>query len=168
MPVTEIRKDPEALTMTLIAEFDAPVERVWQVWSDPRQLERWWGPPEYPATVVEHDLSPGGRVSYYMTGPEGDQPRGWWRVIAVDPPRYLEVEDGFADDDGSPNPDLPTMTMRVTLEERPAGGTRMTTQTTFPSLEAMEQLVAMGMEEGARAAANQIDDLLRSSARVEA
>jgi hypothetical protein len=35
-----------------------------------------------------------------MTGPEGDRHRGWWRVIAVDAPRALEFEDGFADDDG--------------------------------------------------------------------
>ncbi len=86
--------------MTITARFDAPVERVWEVWSDPRQLERWWGPPGYPATVLEHDLTPGGSVAYRMTGPEGDQHGGWWRVRAVDPPRYLEFEDGFADEAG--------------------------------------------------------------------
>ena len=52
-------RTPRALTMTITAEFDAPIERVWQLWADPRQLERWWGPPTYPATVVDHDLSPG-------------------------------------------------------------------------------------------------------------
>ena len=45
MTVTAVRKDPEALTMTLTAEFDASPERVWELWADPRQLERWWGPP---------------------------------------------------------------------------------------------------------------------------
>ena len=43
MTVTTVRKDPEALTMTLTAEFEASPERVWQLWADPRQLERWWG-----------------------------------------------------------------------------------------------------------------------------
>ena len=62
MTVTNILKDAESLTMTINATFDAPVERVWQVWNDPRQLERWWGPPTYPATVVDHDFSPGGTV----------------------------------------------------------------------------------------------------------
>ena len=61
MTVTNVHKDPDARTMTITAEFDAPVERVWQMWADPRQLERWWGPPTYPATFVDHDLSPGGR-----------------------------------------------------------------------------------------------------------
>ena len=41
MTVTNILKDAESLTMTINATFDAPVERVWQVWNDPRQLERW-------------------------------------------------------------------------------------------------------------------------------
>ena len=57
MTVTSFRKDPEALTMTITAELDATVERAWQLWADPRQLERWWGPPTYPATVVDHDLA---------------------------------------------------------------------------------------------------------------
>ena len=93
--------------MTLDAEFDASPERVWQLWADPRQLERWWGPPTYPATFTAHDLRPGGRVEYHMTGPEGDQPRGYWEIVEVDPPHRLVFRDGFANDDGTPNTDLP-------------------------------------------------------------
>ena len=59
MTVTDIRKDSKSRTMTLEAEFPASPERVWQLWADPRQLERWWGPPTYPATVDAHDLRPG-------------------------------------------------------------------------------------------------------------
>lgn len=88
-----VEKDAESLTMTIIAQSDAPTTRVWQVWQDPRQLERWWGPPTYPATVVCHDLTPGGSVTYFMTGPEGDTHHGWW-VSAVEAPRYLEFIDG--------------------------------------------------------------------------
>ena len=82
MTVLAVDRDPVALTLTIVSEFDAPAARVWQVWADPRQLERWWGPPTFPATVVDHDLTPGGRVTYYMTGPDGEQYHGWWRVIA--------------------------------------------------------------------------------------
>ena len=114
----------------------------------------------YPATVVEHDLTPGGRVAYYMTGPEGDRHHGWWRVIAVDAPHTLEFEDGFADEAGNPDPALPVAVARVTLGERPDGGTRMSIETTFGSLEEMEKVVAMGMEEGMKLAIRQIDALL--------
>src|SRR5215210_7983561 len=105
MTVIAVRKDPAALTMTLTAEFYATPERVWQLWADPRQLERWWGPPTYPATFTKHDLSVGSRIEYYMTGPEGDQPHGYWDVIEVDPPKRLLVMDGFANPDGSVNND---------------------------------------------------------------
>jgi uncharacterized protein YndB with AHSA1/START domain len=160
MTVTSISKDPEALTMTISAELDATVERAWQLWADPRQLERWWGPPTYPATVVDHDLAAGGRVSYFMTGPEGDKHHGWWEVIAVDPPKRLELKDGFADDTGAPNDALPTSTMVMTLTAREPGGTLMAIETRYPSLEAMEQLVSMGMEEGITAALGQIPEIL--------
>ncbi len=162
MTVTNVQKDPEAKTMTITAEFDASIKRVWQLWEDPRQLERWWGPPTYPATFVDHDLAPGATVNYFMTGPEGDKPHGWWRVLTVDPPHSLAFEDGFADESGKPNPNMPTMIIRVALDEQPGGGTRMAIETTFPSLEAMEQMVSMGMEEGMAAAIGQIDELLRA------
>ena len=160
MTVTAVRKDPHTLTMTLDAEFDATPERVWELWSDPRQLDRWWGPPNYPATFTKHDLTPGGRVEYHMTTPDGDQPRGYWEVQEVDPPHSLLVIDGFANEDGSPNTEMPTGEMRVTIEDVGAGKTRMSIANLFPSIEVMEQLLAMGQEEGMREAMGQIDAIL--------
>jgi uncharacterized protein YndB with AHSA1/START domain len=157
--VKDVQKDPATLSMVVTAEFRAPAARVWQLWADPRQLERWWGPPTYPATVVDHDLVPGGTVTYFMTGPEGDKHRGWWQVLAVEAPHSLEFLDGFADDSGAPNPNLPSTTMRMVIRERP-DVTEMVITTTFPSLEAMEQLVSMGMEEGLQAAMAQMDEIL--------
>ncbi len=164
MTVTDVRKDAEALTMTLTARFDAPPERVWRVWADPRQLERWWGPPTHPATVVDHDLTPGGAVHYFMTGPEGEKYHGWWRVTAVDAPNGLEFEDGFADDTGAPNADMPTTTTRVRLDADGDDATVMTVESAFATLEDMEQLASMGMVEGMTQALNQIDTLLAGSA----
>ncbi len=164
MTVTAVRKDPAARTMVLEAEFDASPERVWQLWADPRQLERWWGPPTYPATVDSHDLRPGGRVEYHMTGPEGDQPRGYWVVDEVAEPHRLVFRDGFANDDGTPNDALPTSEAHVTIEEIGGGRTRMSIESTFPSREALEQVLAMGMEEGLTQAVGQIDAILAEDA----
>jgi uncharacterized protein YndB with AHSA1/START domain len=160
MTVTSVHKDPSALTMTITAEFDAPPDRIWQLWADPRQLERWWGPPTYPATFTRHDLEPGSRVEYHMTGPDGDQPHGYWDVVEVDPPRRLVFQDGFAHDDGSPNDEMPRTEGRVTIEPAGPGRTRMSIESRFPSLEALENLVAMGMEEGLTQAVGQIDVIL--------
>jgi len=158
--VTEVDKNTSALSMTVVADFAASPERVWQLWSDPRQLERWWGPPSYPATVTSHDLRAGGRVEYHMTGPSGDQPRGYWEVDEVQPPHRLTFRDGFLNDDGSVNPDLPTTVALVTIEDAGNGQTRMSIESHFPSTEAMEQLLAMGMEEGMKQAVGQIDAIL--------
>jgi len=160
MTVLDITKDLEARTLVLTASFDVPIERVWELWNDPRQLERWWGPPTYPATVVDHDLTPGGDVTYYMTGPEGDRHHGWWRVLAAEPPRRLALEDGFADESGKPDPTKPTIAMTVSLAQAGDGATRMEITSVYPSTEAMQEMIDMGMEEGLKAAVGQIDDLL--------
>jgi uncharacterized protein YndB with AHSA1/START domain len=160
MTVTAVHKDPAALTMTITAEFEATPERVWLLWADPRQLERWWGPPVYPATITRHDLAPGSRVEYHMTGPSGDQPRGYWDVLEADPPHTLVFKDGFANDDGTPNEAFPRTEGRVTIEPIAGGLTRMSIESHFPSTEAMEQLVAMGMEQGLTEAVGQIDAIL--------
>jgi uncharacterized protein YndB with AHSA1/START domain len=159
MSVTSIDKDFDNLTLTLIADFDAPVERVWQLWAEPRQLERWWGPPSHPATVEEHDLTLGGDVTYFMTSPEGEKYRGWWRITSVNPPKSLEFTDGFADQDGKPNADMPTTTVHMQLTEHD-GGTRMELRSVFDSRDQMEQLATMGMAEGLQQAVGQMDALL--------
>ena len=146
MTVISVVKDAAARTLTITARFDAPIGRVWKIWSDPRQLERWWGPPSYRATVTEHDLAPGGIVAYAMTGADGDRHRGWWRVRAVDPPHRLEFEDGFADADGNPSPDMPTTVIRVALSELAGGGTQMDITAAWTSDEAMQQVLATGTD----------------------
>ncbi len=162
MSVTSIDKDLDSLTLTLIADFDAPIERVWQLWADPRKLERWWGPPSHPATMEEHDLTPGGDVTYFMTGPDGQKHRGWWRVTSVNPPTSLEFTDGFADQDGTPIADMPITTVRMQLTEH-GGRTRMELRSFFDSREQMEQLLDMGAAEGLQQAVGQMDPLLAGS-----
>jgi len=162
--VTSVVKDPEALTMTITAEYDVTADRAWRLWGDPRQLERWWGPPMFPATFVDHDLVVGGRATYYMTGPEGDRFPGYWDVLESEPPRLLVVHDGFLGDDGAPNDDMPRTVMRVEIADRPGGGVECTIASQFASAEAMQQLIAMGMEEGLRLAMGQIDAILAGTA----
>lgn len=159
MTVISSHTDAEALSLTFIAEFSAAPDRVWEVWADPRQLERWWGPPTWPATFERHDFTVGGESRYYMTGPDGEKARGWWRMTALARPRSLEFDDGFSGPDGEPDPAMPVIHGAVTLESVD-GGTRMTTRSTFANAEQLAQVLEMGMEEGMREAMGQIDAVL--------
>jgi uncharacterized protein YndB with AHSA1/START domain len=95
-----------------------------------------------------------------MTSPEGEKFHGWWEVLSADPPQRLELKDGFADDSGNRNDSMPVTNMVMTLEEIDAGRTLMTIESRFPSKEAMENLIEMGMEEGIVVALGQIDAIL--------
>lgn len=159
MPVIDVNSDIDNLTLTITAEFAAPRERVWQIYADPRQLERIWGPPTFPATVVEHDLRPGGRVTYYMTGPEGEKYAGWWQVSGVDEPNGFTFDDGFADEDFNPVPGMPVSRNDYAFTDVDAG-TRAVYTSVYENAEALQKVLDMGVIEGASQAINQIDDLV--------
>ena len=159
MTVLSSSKDLDTLTLTMVAEFDATPESVWGVWEDPRKLERWWGPPTFPATFTKHDFVVGGESRYYMTGPDGEKPRGWWRIDGIDKPHRLEFANGLSGDDGEPVPGVEPMPGYVTFEAV-GGKTRMTAVTHFVDVEQMEKMLGIGMQEGMAAAMGQIDALL--------
>ncbi|QIK74966.1 SRPBCC family protein [Nocardioides piscis] len=161
MPVTDVKHDMDNLTLTIVADFAAPPTRIWEVYADPRQLERVWGPPTYPATFVDHSLTPGSRCTYYMTSPEGEKYAGYWDVTETNEPSDFSFDDGFADADLNPDPSMPVGRNVYTFTEH-AGGTRATYVATYASAEALQKVLDMGMVEGATSAINQIDDLVAS------
>jgi uncharacterized protein YndB with AHSA1/START domain len=167
MPITNVTSDPAALTITVVGEYPVPVARLWEAYADPRQLEKFWGPETWPATFTRHDMSPGGRSQYYMTGPDGSRSHGWWRFLKVERPRRIELEDGFADEEGRPNAAMPTLRMDITFDETPSGS-RFTNVTYFASADAMQQLLEMGMIEGMRSGMGQLDAVLADLASFAA
>ena len=151
MPVTSVTTDPQSLTMTVVGEFPVPVERLWAAFADPRQLERFWGPPGYPATFERFDARPGGVATYWMTSPGGERFYGRWDFEQVDAPKQMVVRDSFADAQGEVDPSVPTGRMTLQFEST-ADGSRFTAISASPTLEALEQVIAMGQVEGMRQA----------------
>lgn len=151
MPLTSVTKDVATLTLTVVADYPVSQQRLWDAFADPRQLERFWGPPDYPMTITRHDLMVGGRAEYVMTGPNGEPMSGSWEFTAVNPISSFEVIDGDGDLNGPSS-------ITFTFETTPTGS-RMTAVTHFPNIEAAEKLM-QGMEDGLRAALPQLDAVL--------
>ena len=164
MSVISVETDTEALILRIVTEFDASPDRVWLLWADPRRLDRWWGPPGYPATFTKHDLAPGSRVEWHMAGPDGTRQHGYWEIVEADAPSRLVLRDGFADSDGRPSADIEAHEVRVTIQAVDDGRTRMTVENVFPSRDVMDRLLAMGMAEGFVASLDQIDAVLNAAA----
>ncbi|KQY74045.1 SRPBCC domain-containing protein [Microbacterium maritypicum] len=160
MPVTDVTTDAENLTMTVVADFAAPIERVWSAYSDPRQLERFWGPPGWPATFTAWDHTVGGRAVYSMSGPRGEKSSGAWEFVSIDAPNSFEVIDSFVDESGKPLDGFPAQRMSFVFEPT-AEGTRMVTTSHFDSVDALEQVVEMGQVEGLKMAMAQLDTVLQ-------
>lgn len=159
MPVTSVTHDPASLTMTVVADFAAPVERVWDAYVDPRQLERFWGPPTWPAQFTRHDATVGGLSAYFMTGPDGTRSHGWWEWLAVERHRSFEILEGFSHADGSRDDAMPVC--RMTFEFSATGtGTTLTTTTHFATIEDLTKLLGMGMAEGVGQAMEQMEAVL--------
>jgi uncharacterized protein YndB with AHSA1/START domain len=150
--VTRVDKDLAARTLTVAADFEADPDRVWRLWADPRRLERWWGPPDHPATVHSHDLVPGGTVSFSFAG--GEVPTVEWHVREVEAPRRLVFE--FAD------PRVPVVTISVDIREREgdAGGTVMLVESTFETDADLESMLSIGFDRGLATSVGQADAAL--------
>jgi uncharacterized protein YndB with AHSA1/START domain len=154
MPLTSVTKDAARLTLTVVGDYPVPQQRLWDAFADPRQLERFWGPPFAPATFTRHEFKVGGRAEYFLTLPDGGKWSGSWNFTAVNPISSFEARDG---EDNAEDPNMPA-SMTFTFETTPTGS-RLTGVTRFSSVEAMEQTIP-GMEEGLRAAIPQLDTLL--------
>lgn len=167
MTIRSITTDTEAQTVTIVADFPVPVHRLWDAYQDPRQLEAFWGPPGWPATFTRHGMYPGGKSAYHMTGPDGEQSAGYWDILRVDPPYEFELIDGFAQPDGQPDTNLPTVRVVFTFDETTLGS-MLTATTYFSSAEELEQLLAMQMLDGTREAMNQIDGVVTDESTYSA
>ncbi len=159
MTVISTEKNPETLSFTIVCQFDATVEEVWQLWADPRKLERWWGPPGYAAAFLRHDFTVPGKSIYHMPGPDGEPAYCFWHFLRIDEPRGLEVLNGFGDRDGEPAGPIPPCRIEARIEAAD-GGTRLTTISRFDSLATLEKMDEFGMAEGMSQAMGQMDGIL--------
>lgn len=151
--------NPDKAEMVMERIFNAPRELVFKAWTEPEQLAQWWGPQGWTTTIPKMEVKPGGIWHYCMTGPGGEE--AWCKAVyqEITPPERIVYIDNFADAEGNVNTEMPTLRITVTFEEY-EGKTKLTDTTQFASMEELESLKAMGMEEGSNEQWERLDAFL--------
>lgn len=155
----QIKRDLQSKKLNVVRHFDAPVEHVWRAWTESELLDQWWAPKPYRAETKSMQFKPGGHWLYAMVGP--DESKMWckFEYTSVNAQKNFEGFDMFCDENGNKNPEFPSMTWRNEFQSAGEGAT-VTVNISFPSEEAMNKIIEMGIEEGFSAALVNLDELL--------
>ena len=128
-------------------QFAAPRALLFQVFTQPEHLKRWWAPQPYTIAACTIDLRPGGIWHYCMHSPEGQDQ--WARSVyrEIVPPEKLVYTTTFADEHANPTLGMPEHLTTVIFTEE-AGKTRVTARVQFSSAAALSVAVDLGMLQG--------------------
>lgn len=155
MGKTNITKNRDTKELIMDRIFDAPLEAVWDAWANPEKLAKWWGPRGWETTIKTFDFQPGGTWHYAMKCVDENQgewfgQESWGKAVFenMDEPNFFTYKDYFSDADGNINTDLPEMVITVSFIETD-GKTHVTSRGVFENAEAYDQVIAMGVEQGA-------------------
>jgi uncharacterized protein YndB with AHSA1/START domain len=135
--------EPEAeREIVLTRLLDAPRERVFEAWTDPARMPRWWGPNGFTTTVSEMDVRPGGAARYVMHGPDGTDYDNLVVYHEVVRPERLVYSHGSTADPAQ-------FHVTVTFAEQ-SGKTLLTLRSLFPTKAARDAKAKFGAIEGGR------------------
>jgi uncharacterized protein YndB with AHSA1/START domain len=155
-------------TIVVKREFAATLELVWKAWTTAELLDQWWGPEPCRAETKSLDFREGGHWLYSMivpaivTGGETDQ-KHWGKqdYEKIVSHKNFSGTDGFCDEHGNSNPELPKGRFENVFSEEVDGKTLVTMISTHSSFEDVEAVIAMGFKEGITVCFNQLDELLK-------
>lgn len=156
-------KDVANKKLTVVREFDAPVEHVWRAWTESRLLDQWWAPLPWKAKTRKMDFRQGGQWLYAMVGPNGEEHWSGVDFNTINPGKSFACTTYFCDEYGNKNAELPVMQWLNKFSET-EDGTRVEVVLTFTSEAELEKIIAMGFKEGFAAAHSNLDKLLANQA----
>ncbi len=147
----------ETKTVTITAEFDAPRDLVWDAYTKPELLDRWWAPKPFSSRTKVMEFREGGRRFYAMVSPEGVERWAVQRYTSITPKTNFKIFNAFAD--ANEVPELPGSEWDLTFTES-NGRTIVHVSIYNESLERLERMVAMGFTEGTAATFENLKELL--------
>ena len=157
----DFKVNKENKTIVVNREFDAELKLVWQACTTPELLEQWWAPKPWRAETKSMDFSEGGHWLYAMVGPKGEKHWNMVNYISIENEKYFKAKDGFSDENGTINTDLPQNLWEnqyVSNKEQ----TLVIITLTFDTLEDLETIIKMGFKEGFTMGLNQLDEVLET------
>ena len=157
---TEVIKNFKEKSIIVSREFDAPIEKVWQAYTDSQLLDQWWGPSPWRAETKRMNFKPGGHWLYAMVGPGGEKHWALMNYIAIDPLKGYDIEDAFCDEEGNLNSDLPVSRGRMSFSKT-AYGTRVEFKMIYTTETDVQKIIEMGFEQGITMCLDQLEQLLK-------
>ena len=157
-----VNKDVNNKKITVVREFDAPVEAVWKAWTQKELLDQWWAPKPYKAKTRMLDFREGGQWIYAMVGPDGDESWVCVDFFKIDVNKSFTAEDYFCNEKGERTNDLPGMFWNNVFTST-GSGSKVSVKLTFRSAEDLNKILELGFEEGYLSALGNLDDLLAGS-----
>lgn len=160
--------------LTIVREFDAPVEKVWQAWSDPEVFKKWWGPKDFSCPVSNIDFKVGGRYLSCMRGaltPGGEEKDFWSTGIyqEIIPMKKIVVSDSFADKEGNVVPSTyygmegfpPETIISVSFSELAGNRTKMTLE--HSGVQDISENDFINMEQGWNQSFDKMEEVLKQN-----
>lgn len=147
--------EPEADRAFVIERtYDAPARLLFEAWSRPEHLMKWFGPVGWPLTLCEVDFRVGGKWRFAMTGPSGKQntPFGG-TYLEIVPNKKIVFDNTFE------APGAETMIMTITFEEK-GGKTKLTHHTLFGSIAMKKHHIGAGFEQGTNSGLDQLEGVV--------
>jgi uncharacterized protein YndB with AHSA1/START domain len=152
-------KNAEGRKITVTKELDAPVEQVWEAWTNPAKLDKWWGPEPWKAVTKNMDFREGGSWVYKMQGPRGEEQWDKLEFNSINAPREFSASDLFTDEKGNKSADMPSTHWKNSFTKT-GNGTKVISELSFDSKEDMDKILKTGFEQGFSKGLEQLEELL--------
>lgn len=151
--------DKEKNTLTVRREFRAGRQLVWDCHTKQELLDQWFAPKPLTTKTKSMDFRPGGHWHYAMIDPNGTEYWNKTDYLTIDPIDNYTALDGFTDENGKINEDMPRAKWNVTFTDKGENAV-VETVVAYKSLADLEMVISMGMEEGMMSTLERLDDLL--------
>jgi uncharacterized protein YndB with AHSA1/START domain len=151
--------DKENKTLTIKREFLADRQLVWDCHTKSELLDQWFAPKPLTAKTKSMLFEEGGHWHYAMIEPNGTEYWGYTAYISISPIDFYAAFDGFSNEKGEINRDLPTAKWKVTFTDKGIN-TLVESVLVYDSLADLEKVIDMGMEQGMKSTLERLDELL--------